>query len=96
MARLEIRVLGGFDVSLAGAGTPLILPTRKAQGLLAYLALSPGQRHPREKLTSLLWGELPASPARNNLRQTLFALRRAFEGIEPSPRCSWSAFRLLN
>jgi DNA-binding SARP family transcriptional activator len=86
VARLELRVLGGFDAFLkGGAGTAVTLPTRKVQAMLAYLALSAGQRHPREKLTSLLWGDLRASPARNNLRQALFALRRALDGVEPEP-----------
>jgi DNA-binding SARP family transcriptional activator len=87
VARLRLRVLGGFDASLEGSEAPVTLPTRKAQALLAYLALSPGQRHPREKLTSLLWGELRANLARNNLRQALFALRRALDGVEPRPLC---------
>ncbi len=85
MTRLELKVLGGFHASLEGSGAPLTLPTRKAQALLAYLALSPGQRHPREKRTSLLWGELRTNLARNNLRQALFALRRALEGVDPAP-----------
>ena len=85
MARLELRVLGGFDASLQGSEASVTLPTRKVQALLAYLALSPGQRHPREKLTSLLWGDLRANLARNNLRQALFALRRALVGVEPEP-----------
>jgi DNA-binding SARP family transcriptional activator len=85
VARLELRVLGGFDASLEGSEASLTLPTRKVQALLAYLALSPEQRHPREKLTSLLWGDLRANLARNNLRQALFALRRALVGVEPEP-----------
>jgi DNA-binding SARP family transcriptional activator len=85
VARLELRVLGGFDASLEGSAGSVTLPTRKAQALVAYLALSPGQRHPREKLTSLLWGDLRANLARNNLRQALFAVRRALDGVEPMP-----------
>jgi len=46
-------------------------------GLLAYLALPPGRAHPRDKLVTLLWGDSPEGPARNSLRQALFALRRA-------------------
>jgi DNA-binding SARP family transcriptional activator len=34
------------------------LPTRKAESLLAYLALFP-ERHVREKLASLFWGIQP-------------------------------------
>ncbi len=50
---------------------------RKAQALLAYLALRPGQPHPRSKLAALLWGDAGEDEARNSLRQTLFGLRRA-------------------
>jgi DNA-binding SARP family transcriptional activator len=85
VACLELKVLGGFDASLRGSGVSVTPSTRKAQALLAYLALSPGQRHPREKLTSLLWGELRANLARNNLRQALFAVRRSLDGVEPAP-----------
>jgi DNA-binding SARP family transcriptional activator/tetratricopeptide (TPR) repeat protein len=53
------------------------LPTRKAEGLLSYLALPLGRSHPRDKLASLLWGDLPEAQARASLRQTLFRLRRA-------------------
>jgi DNA-binding SARP family transcriptional activator len=85
VARLVLRLLGGFDASLEAPGSAVALPTRKVQALLAYLALSPGQRHPRDKLTSLLWGELRAGQARNNLRQALFALRRALTPVAPGP-----------
>src|SRR5262245_33842495 len=71
-----MRLLGGFEVQ-AGAGEPLAVPTRKAQALLAYLALTPGQAHPRDKLAGLLWSEASPAAARNALRQTLFVLRKA-------------------
>ena len=54
-----------------------MLPSKKAQGLLGYLGLRPGQAHSREKLIALLWGDSPAEQARHSLSQTLFALRRA-------------------
>jgi hypothetical protein len=47
MTRLTIAVLGGLNVQLAGADTPLDLPTRKSKVLLAYLALSPGMLRSR-------------------------------------------------
>ena len=46
MARLTLTLLGGFRARL-DPGAPLALPTRKAQALLAYLVLPPGQAHPR-------------------------------------------------
>jgi DNA-binding SARP family transcriptional activator/predicted ATPase len=76
MARLNLTLLGGFQGRL-GAGVALTLPTRKAQALLAYLALPPGRSHPREKLASLLWGGVREPQARRGLRQALFTLRKA-------------------
>lgn len=76
MSGLTLRLLGGFEVQ-GGGGQPLTVPTRKAQALLAYLAFTAGQTHPRDKLASLLWADTPPGAARNALRQTLFVLRKA-------------------
>jgi DNA-binding SARP family transcriptional activator/ABC-type cobalamin/Fe3+-siderophores transport system ATPase subunit len=76
MSQLTLALFGGFEVQ-AGPGRPLVVPTRKAQGLLAYLALTPDQTHPRDKLAALLWGDASPDSARNALRQTLFVLRKA-------------------
>jgi DNA-binding SARP family transcriptional activator len=76
MSRLALTLLGGFQVQ-AGTARPLTVPTKKAQALLAYLALTPGQTQPRDKLTALLWADVPHGSARNALRQTLFVLRKA-------------------
>ena len=40
MARLEVNLLGGFQATLDSGGL-CTLPTRKAEALLAYLALAP-------------------------------------------------------
>ncbi len=42
MARLSLILLGGFEARLPAGGT-LTLPKKKAQALLAYLALRPGR-----------------------------------------------------
>jgi DNA-binding SARP family transcriptional activator len=76
MGRLSLTLLGGFAVRSEVHG-PLTLPVRRAQALLAYLALPPGQVHPREKLTALLWDALPREVARARLRHTLFVIRRS-------------------
>ncbi len=77
MPRLTLELLGGFQGRLRDASVPLTLPTRKTQALLAFLALSPGRSHPREKLASLLWGGMREPQARRGLRQSLFMLRKA-------------------
>ncbi len=76
MSQLFLALLGGFEARI-DAGLPVAVPTKKAQALLAYLALTPGQTHPRDKLAALLWPDTPPGPARTALRQTLFVLRKA-------------------
>ena len=74
-ARVKLTLLGGFQAQL-GADAPLALPTRKTQALLAYLALPLGQAHPRDKLATLLWGDMPDAQARGNLRHALSRIRK--------------------
>src|SRR5882762_1901377 len=78
-ACLVLTLLGGFD-GRARAGSPLVLSTRKARALLAYLALPLGRAHPREKLATLLWGDMPDAQARGNLRHALSRIRTALPG----------------
>ncbi|PYM92439.1 MAG: hypothetical protein DME04_15475 [Candidatus Rokuibacteriota bacterium] len=79
MLRLHLTLLGGFQAR-RGSGDAVALPTRKAQALLAYLALPLGRAHPRDKLASVLWGGIREESARASLRQALFSLRRALGG----------------
>src|SRR5262245_54283753 len=76
MVSLRLQLLGGFRAWF-DPGRLLRLPTRKAEGLVAYLAMPPGRLHPRDKLASLLWGERSGTQARASLRQTLLRIRRA-------------------
>lgn len=82
MARLTLTLLGGFHAQMT-SGTAAALPTRKAQALLAYLALPPGRAHPRDKLAALLWGDMLEPQARSGLRQALFALRKVLNATDP-------------
>ena len=66
-------------------GPPLPFRTQKAQALLAYLALSAGRSHRRDKLAALLWGEMPDEQARNSLRHALYELRRSPRRRLPPP-----------
>ncbi|HEU4370040.1 MAG TPA: alpha/beta fold hydrolase [Methylomirabilota bacterium] len=76
MTQLSIGLLGGFRAQL-GSGRLLTIRRKKAQALLAYLALRPDVSHSRESLAGLLWSGTTDQHARHNLRQTLFALRQA-------------------
>jgi WD40 repeat protein/DNA-binding SARP family transcriptional activator/ABC-type branched-subunit amino acid transport system substrate-binding protein len=80
---LEIRLLGGFE--LRRDGSPLLLPSRPAQSLLAYLALSAGTAHRREKLAGLLWPEADDDNARSNLRHALWRIRKTIEPDQSAP-----------
>jgi len=73
-ARVELGLLGGFELRRAG-GPVLALPTRKAEMLLAYLALPAGHAHSRDKLAALLWGDRQDAQARASLRNAIAALR---------------------
>ncbi len=78
---IEIRLLGQFDLQLNGS--PVEIPSRPAQSLLAYLALTAGITHRRERLAGLIWPDIPESDARRNLRRALWHIRKAIEGQAP-------------
>jgi len=74
MRGLKIKLLGGYAVRDA-SGRDVVVPARKAQALLAYLALSAGQWHGRDRLAGLLWSDRPEARSRNSLRQALASIR---------------------
>lgn len=74
--RGTLRLLGSFRAQ-RGSGAAVTLTTRKARALLVHLALRPGQRHSRDKLTELLWGATPVARARQSFRQALSSVRKA-------------------
>ena len=65
MSKLEFILLGRFEC-LHSSGNRISLSMRKAEVLLAYLALTPGLRHPRERLINLLWSERSDEQARKS------------------------------
>ena len=77
--RLAFRLLGGFEARF-GERAPLEVPTHKYRALLAYLALSAGRAHPRDKLVTLLWPDRSRAHGRTRLRQAILAIRRALGG----------------
>ena len=72
---LEIRLLGQFD--LQQEDVSIEISSRPAKTLLAYLLLTRGTHHPRERLAGLLWPESKESNVRKNLRQALWHLRKS-------------------
>jgi DNA-binding SARP family transcriptional activator/Cdc6-like AAA superfamily ATPase len=85
--------LGPLAVAL-GDGQPLSFPYTKVKALLVYLSVAaaenPAVAHSREMLMELLWPGLPLKAAQDNLRQTLYQLRKmlpapAEDGAAPRP-----------
>jgi WD40 repeat protein/DNA-binding SARP family transcriptional activator len=81
---LQIRLLGQFDVRLDGKR--VAIATRVAQSLLAYLALTAGTSHRREKLAGLFWPNATEERARTYLRQELWWIRKAITSQESLSR----------
>src|SRR3712207_5756605 len=75
MAALHIEVLGGFSARTE-CGRSIAFAIRKAQALLAFLALAPGYPHARASLHGLLWGEREEEQARGSLRYALTDIRK--------------------
>lgn len=84
MSRLDIRLLGPFEVTLDGQRV-VDFESDKVRALLAYLAVESDRPHRREALAGLLWSEWPEQSARANLRRALANLRQAIEDHDASP-----------
>jgi len=78
---LQIRLLGQFDIRLDGKR--VTVSSRAGQSLLAYIALTAGTPHRREKLAGIFWPETSDESARKNLRQELWRIRKALAGQNP-------------
>ena len=75
MRKLEIRLLGPFEVVIGGE--PVDVPGAKRQALVACLALRSGRVVSTDTLVEALWGsDLPSAP-RNAVQHHVTRLRRA-------------------
>lgn len=74
---LQLRLLGAPKALADGSPVTDRLPG-KAQAILYYMATT-GQPQPRTVLATLLWGDVPESAARTNLRKALAALRQELD-----------------
>ncbi len=79
MNALSIYLLGAPRVERQGA--PIVVDTRKAIALLAYLAVgqAPGGQR-RDSLAAFFWPDVDAARAHGALRRTLSALHKALGG----------------
>lgn len=75
MPLFRLLLLGGFRLE-TDAGREIPVAARKAQGVLAVLALASPAGVARDRLAEMFWGELPDERARHSLRQLLSTLRR--------------------
>ncbi|HEU4572396.1 MAG TPA: hypothetical protein VFR93_06895, partial [Candidatus Limnocylindrales bacterium] len=73
----SIRLIG--PPAVAVDGRPLVVDTRKAIALLAYVGTA-ARPVPRSELAALLWPESEDEPARAALRRTLSVLNAALGG----------------
>src|SRR5512134_1523166 len=72
---LEVRLLGTFAIQ--HDGKPVVMASRAAQSLFAYLILTAGDAHRREKLAGMFWPEASEEKARAYLRHELWRIRKA-------------------
>jgi WD40 repeat protein/basic membrane lipoprotein Med (substrate-binding protein (PBP1-ABC) superfamily)/DNA-binding SARP family transcriptional activator len=77
---LRIRLLGQFAVRWNG--DLILIPSRPAQSLFAYLALNAGLTHRREKLYGMFWPDSSDENARGYLRSALWRIRKSFDEAE--------------
>lgn len=82
MPKLEIRLLGSFEVRVDGRAVDGF-ESQKVRGLLAYLAMARGVPRGRERLAALFWPEHEPHSARSSLRQALYNLRSTLAPARP-------------
>lgn len=84
MVQLSVSLLGTFQLSI---NNQLVdrFRTKKVQALLICLLVNAAEQRessiPREQITELLWPYLPPESGRDNLRATLYQLRRAIPKV---------------
>src|SRR5207248_8489375 len=79
-AILELHLLGPFRVAVDGETVEERHFTRRKPALLVkLLALQPHRQLHREQVMEMLWPDLDAEAAANNLHKSIHAVRRALE-----------------
>src|SRR5688500_8169384 len=71
---LQIRLLGQFNLQLDRKR--ITIPSRIGQSLFAYLVMTTGTPHRREKLAGTFWPDTTEENSRRNLRQELWRIRK--------------------
>jgi DNA-binding SARP family transcriptional activator len=72
---MRLNLLGSFAL-LDQSDATVVLPHKRGQALLAYLAMKDGHAENREFIVDLLWPDRFKKQAQASLRQVLFELRK--------------------
>ena len=75
---LQIQLLGQFEIR--ADGKRISIASRPGQSLFAFLVLTAGTVHRREKLAGMIWPDTSDENARKNLRHELWRIRKALAG----------------
>ena len=85
MPELQVYLLGRFQIIVDNVPVEESRWVRKkARVLLKVLALAPGHGVHREQLLEILWPDMEADAALNNLHKVIHAARRVLEPVLPS------------
>src|SRR5215216_4246823 len=71
---LEVRLIGKFEIKCDGK--PVIIASRLAQSLFAYLIINAGTSYRREKLAGMFWPDTTEEKSRAYLRHELWTIRK--------------------
>jgi DNA-binding SARP family transcriptional activator/tetratricopeptide (TPR) repeat protein len=75
--KFQLRLLGGFGLcDPTPSHDAIVISSKKARALLAYVAMQEPMRVHRERLATLLWPDRIDRQARQNLRKCLASLRQ--------------------
>ena len=78
MRRLDVQLLGGFEVRVDSRPVPVdAWPQKRAADLVKLLALSRGHRMPRDQVLDMLWPRLGVDAGAANLHKAASYARRA-------------------
>lgn len=91
MNHFEAKLLGRFDLLVDGRSVQL---PSKGNELIAFLALEPGRRASRQRISGVLWPDLPDDRAFGNLNTTVWRLRKAVVQVA-DPNFLWTTQREL-
>ena len=76
-AKVHVRLLGAFELTVDTGVVVTRLPTRRASELVQLLALAPGRQLARDQVIDALWPQLDASAGGANLRKAAHHARQA-------------------